>query len=66
MKMASKKVSNKDFTARTSQLNRNWDEAVGPPLDEFLFKLPTHRYVLQRYRAVRTDDPTGVLLNTIK
>lgn len=55
-----KSIDTLDLTVRTSQLNKNWDEAVGKALDVLpLSTLPTQRNVLQRYRCIRTEDPEG-------
>ena len=56
--MAKRKSDSLDI--RTSQLNKNWDEAVGKALDMLPSStLPTHRNVLQRYRYIRTEDRDG-------
>lgn len=49
---------------RNSELNRFYDEYMGTALEKFpASKLPTKRTVLQRYRSLRSEEPTNSSLN---
>ncbi len=43
---------------RTSEMSREWDQAVGPAIDMLpRSRLPTKRAILKCYRAMRINDP---------